>query len=437
MVFDPNPITPATSGSATASSPGLETGLEICTVGTELLLGDIVDTNAAYIARRLASIGVNVYYRSGVGDNLERIQTVIRHALSRCDGVILTGGLGPTRDDITVEALAGVFDEPIVQDPETEQRIRDRVERLGMRIAPSTYRMAMIPRGATALTNPVGAAPGIWIEKAGKIAIALPGVPSEMRALMDQEVIPRLQARTSGDPAVLRSRVLRMVGIAESLAEEKILDLIDAQSNPTIAPYIGSGELKIRITARAATEVDAFAMIAETETAVRARLGSFVFGVDEETMEISVGRLLLERGLRIATAESCTAGLLTAALTELPGSSGYFVGGEITYSDEAKQRTLSVPAMTLETYGAVSAQTAAAMAEGVRNLHRVDIGISITGIAGPGGGSTEKPVGLVHFGYADSQGVDTEQRVFGGPRSEIRQRSVIAALQLLLRKLRD
>jgi nicotinamide-nucleotide amidase len=425
------------TGGAVSTGDDRHEGLsaEICTVGTELLLGQTVDTNSAYIAQQLAKVGVNVYYRSGVGDNLARIEAVMRLALSRADVLVLTGGLGPTQDDLTAEALSHVFDVSMELHAETDARIRERVARLRLQIAESSYRMAMVPRGAVVMANEVGAAPGLWLEKAGKIAIALPGVPSEMKDLVDREVVPRLRTLTARSPALIRSRVLRLVGIAESLAEEKILDLIQDQGNPTLAPYAGAGEVKVRITARAPDESTAVAMIEETEARVRERLGPFIYGADEETLDRVVGRLLIERGLTIATAESCTAGLLAAALTEMPGSSAYLMAGAVTYSNEAKERTLGVPAAAIEQFGAVSAETAEAMARGIRRVYETDLGISVTGIAGPGGGSAEKPVGLVYFGLASGNAVTTERRLFHGSRSDIRRRSVTAALQMIYRRI--
>ncbi len=417
-----------------ATSLSLPLSLEICTVGTELLLGDIVDTNAAYIARRLAGIGVNVFYRSGVGDNLQRICEVIDGALSRSDAVILTGGLGPTQDDLTAEALSRVFEAPMVVHEETEARIRSRIERLNIKVGESTYRMAKIPAGAEALMNRVGQAPGIWIERAGKLAIALPGVPSEMIDIMEHEVLPRI-GKLPGQSSILQSRVLRLVGISESLAEEKIIDLIHGQTNPTIAPYAGKGELKLRITARAADAEAADSLLSTTEAAIRTRLGAFIYGTDEESLQVAVARLLIEGKHTIATAESCTAGLVAAALTETPGSSAYLLAGEIVYSNDAKAKMLGVPQAILETHGAVSAETAGAMASGVRRLHGVDIGVSITGIAGPDGGSEAKPVGLVYIGVADHNGIQVEERRFPGTRADVRARSVVAALQILFRRL--
>ena len=410
---------------------------EICTVGTELLLGETVDTNAVYLAQQLARIGVDVFYRSGVGDNLPRVCETIRTALSRSNAVILTGGLGPTLDDLTAEAIARVFDVPLHLDAPTVEKIRTRIERQGLKVADSTYRQARVPDGAIPLRNEVGQAPGIWIERDGKLAIALPGVPSEMKDMMIREVIPRLQTLTAQSSSVIRSRVLRMVGITESLAEERIIDLIRAQANPSIAPYAGSGEVRLRLTARAPNELAAANLLDEIELRVRQRLGEFIYGSDSDTLQDVVGRLLLERHLTIATAESCTAGMIAAALTEMPGSSGYLVGGEVVYSNESKIKMLGVPRETIDSAGAVSRETAAAMATGARLLHDVDIGVAVTGIAGPGGGTDAKPVGLVFLGMATHDAIHIERRVFGGDRSTIRKRTVTAALQMLQQFLRQ
>jgi nicotinamide-nucleotide amidase len=401
---------------------------EILSIGTELLLGQITDTNAVYLSQRLAGLGIGCYYRDTVGDNMTRLQEVIRLAKSRSDLLIATGGLGPTEDDITAEAVSAVFEAPLVLNPEAAAHIESFFARRGRPVTANQLKQAHIPEGAVMLPNPVGTAPGFLLDKDGVVIIVMPGPPQEMLPMWEGHVAPLLRERSG---AVIVSRTLRFCGIGEGALEMEIKDLIDAQTDVTIAPYAKLAEVHIRLTARAADEAAAQARIAPVEAAVRASVGRFIYGVDEETLEEVVGRGLRGRRLTLAVAESCTGGMLGGRITNVAGASDYFLGGVIAYSNALKERLLGVPRETLAAHGAVSEETAVAMAEGLVRATGADLGVSITGIAGPGGGTTEKPVGLVYIGIAGAGQPRAHRCLFLGDRSTIRLRAAQEALVLL------
>lgn len=403
---------------------------EIVSVGTELLLGQIVDTNAPYLSRTLSALGIDVFYRVTVGDNTSRLAETLQRALSRADLVITIGGLGPTQDDLTKETIAEVFGEPMVIDPESETVIRSFFERRGLPIAQSNLKQALKPESGTAIPNSVGTAPGTIVEKNGKIVIALPGPPSEFMPMVEKSVIPYLSHKTSDARTVIVSRSLRVVGIGESAAEEKVKDLLNG-ANPTLAPYAKSGEVELRITAKAPDEATARNLIAGLEQTTRERLGDFIYGVDEDTLESVVVDLLVERKLKLALAESCTGGLLSHRITNVPGSSDTYLAGIVSYSNAAKTKLLGVPAEMILEHGAVSPEVAEAMASGAAAQSGADIAVGITGIAGPGGGSPQKPVGLVYIGIKTPEGVSVVKNLLGGSRQEIKQRASQAALNLV------
>ena len=413
--------------------------VELFSVGTELLLGEIVDTNAAYLAERLSQFGIGVYHKTTVGDNAERLAAALRVGLGRADVVLATGGLGPTEDDITAAVFAEVMGEELVPDEESAEKIRSFVRQRGIKLLDSLLKQAQIPRGAQVVPNPVGTAPGFILTKEGKTVITLPGVPAEMKAMAEQTVLPYLAHRAALEQgaATIVTRTLRLAGIGESQAEAEIRDLIDAQSNPTIAPYAKTMEVHLRVAARAADTASAEAMIAPIETEIRRRLGSHVYGRDDETLEVLVGRLLTASGKTLAVAESCTGGLIGHRLTNVSGSSQYLLASLVTYGNGAKTKLLGVPAATLGAHGAVSAETAAAMAKGVRQACGADVGLAVTGIAGPCGGSAEKPVGLTYLGIADATGTETEEHQLRGDRLMIKERAAQLALYLLFRRLRE
>ena len=410
---------------------------EIISVGTELLLGQIVDTNAPFLSRALSSLGIDVYYRSTVGDNRARLADAIRTALSRSDIVLTIGGLGPTQDDLTKETIAEVLGERLIMHPESEKRIRDFFEKRGARIAESNLKQALQPESGVPLPNPMGTAPGTLVEKDGKIIAAFPGPPNEFIPMIENALIPYLAKKTEGKTAVIVSRTLRVVGIGESSAEEEIRELLSG-SNPTIAPYAKTGEVHFRITAKSPDRETALGLIAEMEKKARAILGDYIYGVDDETLESVIVRLLTEKNLKLALAESCTGGAIADRITNVPGSSAAFLAGVVSYSNDSKIEILGVPEELIRLHGAVSPEVAEAMAEGAAVRTGADIAVSVTGIAGPDGGSDEKPVGLVYIGLKTPEGVSSTRNFYVGGRRGVKDRSVQTALDTvrtyLLRK---
>lgn len=398
---------------------------EILSVGTELLLGHITDTNANYLAQQLAALGIDLFHVSQVGDNLERLTETLARAYGRSDLVIITGGLGPTEDDLTREAIAAVLGETPTVDPRLAETLRAFFAGRGIEMPASNLKQAWVLPSVTPLPNPNGTAPGWLAERDGKGIVAMPGVPHEMMPMWENEVLPRLRSETG---AVLYTRILRVAGMGESTVEERISEYIH-QSNPTVATYAKHDAVDVRITAKAATADEARARVAAVERDIRGVLGPHVFGVDRETPQSVVIRLLTEAGLTLATMESCTGGLLASLLTDVPGSSATFQGGLVTYATAVKER-FGVPADVVNTSGVVSVETARAMAQAARRELRADVGIGITGVAGPDE-QEGKPAGTVHIAVATPQGVsDTSQR-FRGPRTEIKHRAAITALNLL------
>nr|PZN05326.1 MAG: competence/damage-inducible protein A [Bacillota bacterium] len=405
---------------------------EIISVGTELLLGQIVNTNAQIISQELQKIGIDVYYHTAVGDNKGRLTEIFHTAWNRSDVIITTGGLGPTQDDLTKEAIAEYLNLPLVLDEDSLNKIREYFQKRRREMPVNNWKQALLPEGSKPIPNQKGTAPGIFLEKGGKIVIMLPGPPFEMEAMLKDYVVPQLSKKTS---SVIFSRVLKFYGIGESLLEEKIKDLIENQSNPTIAPLAKRGEVTIRLTAKAGSREEAMSLIEPVEAEIRSRFGEYLYAFDDENIEDVVARLLLEKNKTLAIAESCTGGLVSHKLTQVPGISNSLDRAIVTYSNRAKEEVLHVKSETLKNYGAVSEQTAVEMAEGARRISNTDIGLSTTGIAGPSGGSKEKPVGLVYMACADSSGCTVERHLFIGNRSDIKEMAANAALQLLRKKL--
>ncbi|MGZ6390191.1 MAG: competence/damage-inducible protein A [Ktedonobacterales bacterium] len=403
---------------------------EILSIGTELLLGQIADTNAAYLAQQLTTLGIDLYYVSQVGDNLDRLSETLRRARDRSELVIMTGGLGPTEDDLSREAIATVLDETPHVDPTLAADLRAFFAGRGIEMPASNIKQAWVLPSVTPLPNPVGTAPGWWAERDGKIVVAMPGVPHEMMRMWENEVVPRLRPRTG---AVLFTRTLRVAGMGESTVEERLGDLIH-NTNPTVATYAKRDAVDVRISAKAPTEDEARQLVEDYEARARVVLGKHIFGVDRETPQSVVLDLLLAGGLTLATMESATGGLLASMITDVPGSSNAFLGGFVAYSAEMKAQW-GVPRETLETYGAISVETARAMAQAALVRLGASVGVGITGVAGPAL-QEDKPVGTVHIAVAsvgDSAGdriSDTSQHFRGG-RAEIKQRSAITALNLL------
>lgn len=404
---------------------------EIITIGTELLLGEIVDTNSAFLAETLAECGVNVYYKSTVGDNMSRMVAAIKQAWDRSDLVITSGGLGPTADDLTKEAVAAALGLDMVFDDDAWEMVQARFQHRHTKMSANNRRQAIIPQGAKLIPNFWGTAPGIIYESGHKAVICLPGVPRELIGMVRETVVPFIKGRLAEHGVVISSRTVRFIGIGESSLEEELSDLIEQQTNPTIALYAGSGEVRIRLTARARSKEAAWELIAPVEEAIKKRVGEYVYGYDDDNLETVVGRLLLDRSMTIAVAESCTGGLVSHRLTNVPGSSGYYMRGAVTYSNEAKQKVLGVAKETLEQYGAVSWQTAVAMAEGVRQWASTDLGVGITGIAGPGGGTAEKPVGLVYAAVSGPAGTKWQEFHFLGDRLQVKERTSSQVLNMV------
>lgn len=405
---------------------------EIISVGTELLLGEIVDTNAAFLSQELAALGIELYHRTTVGDNEQRLRQALVEALSRVDLVITSGGLGPTADDLTKEVVAAVLDLPLVLHRPSLQWIEEYFARMGRKMTANNRKQALIPEGGLALANPNGTAPGVFVRKGDKIVVCLPGPPRELIPMFRSHVRPQLQKESRG---VIRSRVLRLCGVGESELVERIGDFLAGQTNPTLAPLASEGEVRLRITARAQTDAEAEALNGELEAKLRARLGLLIYGTDEDTLESVVVKLLKRRGETLAVAESCTGGLLADRITDVPGASTVFDRGVVTYSNRAKMELLQVPADVIEAKGAVSPEVARFMAEGVRRVAGTDWGIGITGIAGPGGGSREKPVGLVYFALAGPGVSLVREEHWSGDRRKIKRRTTQAVLDLLRRTL--
>jgi nicotinamide-nucleotide amidase len=409
--------------------------LELITIGTELLLGFTLDSNGAEVARELAAIGVRVVRRTSVGDRPEEIRQAVEEALGRTGAVLTTGGLGPTKDDVTKRAVADLFQAPLEFDEQVWADLLARFERLLRKPAPNNRSQAEVPRGATVLRNRWGTAPGLWLEGPPGLVIMLPGVPTEMRKLLEHEVTPRLAAR-AGD-SVIRSLLVRTSGIPESTLAERMGNVEEEIAPLSLAYLPGLQGVDLRLSAWSMTPAEADARLALAAQRLRERAGDHVYGQGQMDLAAVVLDRLRALGLRLGVAESCTGGLVGKRLTEIPGSSDVFVGGIVAYSDEVKTALLGVPAELIATHGAVSEPVAAAMAEGAIARLAVPAAVSVTGIAGPGGGSESKPVGTICFGFAYNGRSETRRSVFPGSRHEIRARAAQAALFLVLRQLAD
>lgn len=408
--------------------------VEIVSTGSELLLGQIVNTNAPYLARKLNEIGYDAVYQTTVGDNRLRMSSVLSIALDRADIVITSGGLGPTLGDITKEVTAEMLRLPMYLHQESVEHIKGIFDRRHRIMTQNNLRQAMMPEGSIIVKNYCGTAPGVIIEHDGKTIIHLPGPPMELQHMFEEAILPYLMNRF-GNQGLIVSKVLRTFGLSESSLEERIRDYILAQKNPTLALLARSGEIHVRLTAKGDTAEIAHQMIEELEPKIRERIGEFVFGTDEQALEQVVGEALLENKYMVSLAESCTGGAVSARLTDVPGSSAYLMGSIVSYSNRVKTDFVGVPESVLQKKGAVSGETACAMAEGIRERFGTDIGVGVTGIAGPGGGTAEKPVGLVYIAVAGPNGSVVEEERFTGQRSVIRTRTVNATLDLIRRYL--
>ena len=411
-------------------------GVEILCVGTELLLGDILNGNARWLAQKLADLGLPHYRQTVVGDNTDRLMAAVREAAGRCRILITTGGLGPTPDDLTTAALAAAFDTPLEERPELWQEIQAKLSAGGRAVASINRSQALLPIDADVLPNPLGSAPGmIWSPCPDFTILTFPGVPSEMRSMWVETAEPWLR-QNGGASSAFVSRRLHFTGIGESDLAEQVGDLFDSV-NPTVAPYAALGDVTLRLTASGSSPVQAEALLNPMEEQLLEHTGRFCYGRDDDTLAAVVLRLLGDAGQTLAVAESCTGGALGAALTSVAGSSAVFAGGVIAYSNAVKQQLLGVPEALLDQHGAVSEPVAKAMAEGLRSRLHCDWGIAISGVAGPGGGTVEKPVGMVCLALAGPEGCDAWVQRFGARRgrSAVQQLSVIRALDHLRLRL--
>ena len=408
---------------------------EILSVGTELLLGDVVNTDAAMVAQELARIGINLLYAGTVGDNPQRLEESLRQALERSDLVVTTGGLGPTKDDLTKETIAKVLGLPLVEHAESRRRLEEYFTASRKECSANQYKQTLLPEGCHVLPNDHGTAPGcVCIADSGKMVAMLPGPPSELAPMLKKYLVPFLQGE---DTTVIYSRNIRVFGKGEGVVAEAIAPFLEGE-NPTAATYAAEGEMYVRVTAKAPSQEEAQRLCAPVVDEICRIVGDAVYGIDVDSLEQVVVEQLLHQEKTLATAESCTGGLIAKRITDIPGSSAVFEMGAVTYSNRIKHERIQVPQELLEKYGAVSEPVARAMAEGVRRAAGSSLGIGVTGIAGPGGGSKEKPVGLVYLALSDGQQTWVTKMPGGGrigSRTYYRNRAASTALDMVRRYL--
>lgn len=405
---------------------------EIIAIGTEILLGDIVNTNAQYLAKELADLGIDVYYQSVIGDNEGRILEAFKKAFERCDLVITTGGLGPTQDDLTKELGAKYFNKKLVLHKPSLEWIKTYLDMKDEAIVEANKKQAYLPEDSIILPNPNGTAPGVIISENSKILVTLPGPPKEMKPMFNNYVVKYLDELTD---KVIKSKTLRLFGIGESLMAQKINHLIQNSNNPTVAPYAKDVDVTLRITAKGSSANECNNLINPTYKEIKEILGEYIYGEDENSLEEVVAKMLCDKKLSISTVESCTGGMVASSLISYPGISEVFKEGAITYSNESKIKRVGVKRETLDKYGAVSEETAREMAIGMASEAETDIAISTTGIAGPGGGTTEKPVGLVYIGVFIKGNIIINKFNFTGNRERIRRKATMNALNILRKEL--
>jgi nicotinamide-nucleotide amidase len=393
---------------------------EIINVGTELLLGDILNTNSRYLSKKLAEIGIDVFFHSVVGDNKERLKSTVITALNRSDLIIITGGLGPTKDDITKEVICEVLDLELILDNNILSKIKCHFKSCLKGMPHNNIKQAYIPKGSKILPNQIGTAPGFIIEENGKIIALLPGPPKELSSMFENYLQQYLSSKSKH---IIKSLTIKTIGIGESDLEMRIKDIIENQSNPTIATYAKEGQVEIRITAKATNEEVANCLINNVVDKITPVIKDYIYSYNNETLEELVYRMLLDRKLKIGFCESCTGGLIASRFTRIPGVSKVFEEGIITYSNESKLRELGVRKETLQKYGAVSKETALEMAIGLKKKSKVDIALSVTGIAGPTGGTKEKPVGLVFIGLVTDKNQKCIKYNLKGNRTDIQKKT--------------
>jgi nicotinamide-nucleotide amidase len=403
---------------------------EVISVGTELLLGEIVNTDAQFLAAQLSELGIDLYRQVVVGDNVERLKEAVDLALSRSDIVITSGGLGPTPDDLTKEVVAECMGENLVLDEESLTEIEDYFKRIGHEMVEMNKKQAMMPEHCIIMPNHHGTAPGCIIEKDGKSAIILPGPPHELQAMFSESAMPYLKKKSD---VLFYSRVLQIFGIGESAVAEKLEDMMQTLENPTLAPYAKQVGVRLRITAKCHTEDEGKQLIAPVEEKIRAILGDFVYGENQDTLPEVVFELLRKKNMTVSAAESCTGGMFVKMITDIPGSSEILKESIVTYSNEAKRKYLGVKQETLDQHGAVSEQTAREMAEGIVRQTGSSIGVGITGIAGPDGGTEEKPVGLVYAAVSDGTKTTVKKMNFTGSRDRIRYSTCMYVFDMIRR----
>ena len=408
---------------------------EIIAVGSELLTPHHADSNSLFLTEKLNSLGILVRFKTIVGDSREDLAAVLRMALARSALTVVTGGLGPTEDDLTRDVTAEVLALPLLEVSELRRRLEARFARLGRPMPANNLRQAQVPEGADWLENRNGTAPGIWIEHDGHIVVLLPGPPRELEPLFESVCVPRL-ARYSGGERI-RTRVYKVVGLPESEVDQRIAPIYRDYANPSTTILASLGSIEVHLQARAASESEAEAVLSDLGDKIEITLGDYVYSSKGESLEEIVGMYLVMRQKSVAVAESCTGGLLAERLTRIPGSSNYFRGGAVCYSNDLKSRLAGVPAAMIDAHGAVSRPVAQALAEGIRQRSGADLGVGITGVAGPSGGSAEKPVGLVFISIADERGSQIREFRFPGARDRVRHWASQMALEMIRRRIRD
>ncbi|MGE5172241.1 MAG: competence/damage-inducible protein A [Betaproteobacteria bacterium] len=406
---------------------------EIIATGTELLTGGALDTNSHFLSEELMLVGIETAFKTVVGDDERDMEEALKRALARVDAVIITGGLGPTEDDITRKVVAKITKKRLVLNEEALAAIRERLAGRGKDVLAANDRQALIPAGTRLLPNAVGVAPGFYIDEEGPFLAVLPGVPREMRAMFNEGLRPALEQRFGGK-LFIRRRVLRTCGVSESAVNQAIREIM-RRGEPDVGLSAKETGVDIRIIARGANGEHAQALIDRAETAIREKLGDAIYGVDGVELEEVIGALLKQRRLTLAVAESCTGGMIGARITNIAGSSEYFERGAVVYSNLAKTEMLGVPQNLIERHGAVSSEVAGAMAKDIRQAAHTTLGLSVTGIAGPGGGTEKKPVGLIYIALASPQGVKTIEHRLLGDREQIRIRASQMALDMVRRYL--
>ncbi|MFA5142748.1 MAG: competence/damage-inducible protein A [Candidatus Omnitrophota bacterium] len=407
---------------------------EIIAIGTELLLGHVVNTNATFLSQKLAELGIDVYHSSIIGDNRKRLLEAIRLAAGRSDIVIMTGGLGPTVDDITSQTISMLLRKRMVLNHRILKDLENYFRTRKLKVLTSSVRQAYIPKGVRHVRNKVGIAPGLITKYNGRIIICLPGPPRELQPMFENSIAPYLKKRAKGT-WVIRSYTVKLAGDAESQVNKSVKRLLKMKPPTTVGIYAKLGQVELRIMAKARNEKDAAAAILRIKTKIRERLKDFIFGYNDDTLESVLGKILTRKKLTLAVAESCTGGLLANRITNIPGSSKYFVMGLVAYSNAIKENILGVPGDSLQNYGAVSQEVALEMADRIRLLAGSDIGVSITGIAGPGGGTIAKPVGLVYAAIAIGRKKVIKEFRFKGTREEIKFQTTQEVLNLVRRNI--